>query len=371
MQAVLTRLSNTPSTSVALALAAFLGACASNKPNTESAVSAKTPVATEAAKVSDNHSLPEAYFLNRGVESGIKQLVFVQDYGQPLFALGEKSGQFYRFEASSGKFVGTFDAKGDKAFALKSLFRAYSKFIYVLDPANQRIQMWKQDFATQAFGDVPFTVVKNPVAFEISGVADGNNVKLNFIDDTDGKRTLVQTEMALGFTRETSNFVAKDITFSTPKVVTLPASVKAGDTAALRTDSINNQLWVASGKEVFVLNLDGSASNVAPMSFETSVYAMDVMACKRGEQLGYWMIGTQAKAPGEAAPFKIIDRGTLKPAGGFSTPLVKAPTDMLFRTESIGLFPNGAVFVATEGTGVVSVDWAKIAEVNGLRKNCF
>jgi hypothetical protein len=144
-----------------------------------------------------------------------------------------------------------------------------------------------------------------------------------------------------------------------------------GDSAALKTDSINNQLWVASGKEVFVLNLDGSASNVAPMRFETPVYAMDVMACKRGEQLGYWMIGTQAQTPGEVAPFKIIDRGTLKPAGGFTTPLVKAPTDMLFRTESIGLFPNGAVFVATEGTGVVAVNWAKIAEVNGLRKNCF
>lgn len=314
-------------------------------------------------------NVESAYFLNRGADSGLKSLTLVHDFGQSLFAVGEKSGLIYHFEASTGKLVAEHPAVGSP-FGAKSLIRGFSKLFFVLDPSNKRVQIWQRDFSTKAIGDVALTSLINPVAFEISPASIKEKMRLNFIDDRAEGRKLVQIDL-IGKRSSELSFEISAFRFDQPRVIDLPATAVAGETAALKVDPINGQIWLASGKSIYVLDENGAATDVPVREFPTPVYGLGVMACKRGEQLGYWLVGTQAPDASKRAPFYLYDRGTSALVGGFDSKSVKNPTDLAFIARNVGLFPNGAVFVATEGTGVAGLDWNKIASSNSLRKVCF
>lgn len=348
-----------------------LGGCASAPQQQPAAATAPAQVSS-APKSLSNLSLSNidsAYFLNRGEASGLKSLALVHDFGQSLFAVGEKSGLIYHFEASTGKLVAEHPAVGSP-FGSKTLIRVFSKLFFVLDPSNKRVQIWQRDFSTKAIGDVALTSLTNPVAFEISPASIKEKMRLNFIDDRADGRKLVQIDL-IGKRSSELTFEISAFRFDPPRIIDLPASAVAGETAALKVDPVNGQLWVASGKSIYVLNQDGGATDVPVREFQTPVYGLGVMACKRGEQLGYWLIGTLAPDASKPAPFYLYDRGTSALVGGFNSKTVKNPTDLAFVARNVGLFPNGAVFVASEGTGVAGLDWNKIASSNNLRKVCF
>lgn len=348
-----------------------LSGCAS-VPREQPALAAAPTQVPDAPKSLSNLALTNiesAYFLNRGADSGLHSVSLVHDFGQSLFATGDKSGLIYHFEASTGNLVAEHAATG-KPFGPKTLIRSFSKLFFVLDYSNQRLQIWQRDFSTKTIGDVAITGLVNPVAFEISPITSKEKMQLNFIDDRPEGRKLVQLEL-IGKRNSELAFEVSAFRFDAPRIVDLPATVVAGETAALKVDPINGQLWVASGKSLYVLNSDGSASDVPARAFDTPVYSLGVMACKRGDQLGYWLIGTQSPDGTKAAPFYMYDRGTGALMGGFSSKSVKNPTDFAFVARNVGLFPHGAIFVATEGTGVAALDWGRIASSNGLRKVCF
>ena len=296
-------------------------------------------------------------------------MTLVHDFGQSLFAMGEKSGLIYHFEASTGKLISERPAVG-KAFGPDTLVRAFSKLFFVLDPSNQRVQIWQRDFSTRSIGDVALTSLEKPVAFEISPLTQKEKMRLMFIDDRADGRKLVQLDL-IGKRNSELVFEVSAFKFDAPRIIDLPAAAVVGESAALKVDPITGNIWLASGKSIFVLDQDGAPTDVPVREFNTPIYGIGVMACKRGEQLGYWVVGTQASDSSKGAPFYLIDRGTNELKGGFVSQAVKNPADLAFVARNVGLFPNGAVFVATEGTGVAALDWAKIAASNGLRKMCF
>lgn len=355
---------------VCCAVISLIG-CASTPSNAPSAAANAAP-ASSAPKTLATLSLSNiesSYFLNRGAASGLKSLTLVHDFGQSLFALGEKSGLIYHFEASTGKLLAEHAALG-KPFGPNTHIRAFSKMFFVLDQSQRRVQVWQRDFSTKAIGDIAITTLENPVALEISPISLNANMRFSFIDDRAEGRKLVLIDL-IGKRTSEATFDARAFKFDAPRIIDLPAAAVAGESAALKMDPITSKLWLASGKSVFVLNEDGSATDIPAQVFETPVFGLGVMACKRGEQLGYWVVGTQAANPDETAPFYVFDRGSNALVGGFRSKTVKQPTDLAFVARNVGLFPDGAIFVASEGTGVAALDWNKIASSNGLRKQCF
>jgi hypothetical protein len=358
--------------SVAMTLALCITACATQTPRDDAQES--TPKMPEAPAASATPaslpSIEEAYYANRGAASGFSSLGFLTDFGGFLYGLGAKSSEIYGFEATSGKFLSTVPTKGTK-FGANAFLRTANNIVYVIDTENSRIELISHDFRNIPLGDLPFTLVKNPVAVEVYVSEVPSAVRFNFIVDSNGKRNLVQVDLtgAYGGTPET--FKPALAVFSNPIVMPLPDSAAVGETAAVKTELSSQKIWVASGKTLYALNADGTPDAVEPFRFETPIYGLDVMTCRRGDQLGYWMVGTKAPSSGAPAPFYMIDRGTLKAAGGFTSPVITEPSDMVFKAQIIAEFTDGAVFVANAGTGVVAVDWKQVAEANNLRKRCF
>ncbi len=330
--------------------------CASQKDASNAATPATTPPAAATVE------LKPIYAIAAPAQAALKTFAYFydQDRGDSFFITAPTAKTLFQIGTDEGALFQSITKTAKNPMSDHAWVREADGTLFMMD-ANQALQVVGVDVTPRSYGVQKLADLVNPQAMAITKLSPGYRVavldkqpsgdKLKFFRADMKSKTLVDVgDLELLSIKSTSEL-----------------DLGAAQISSLSAHPLEAGFMLTQGRTLRFLDKDGQFTEQKPIALKAETLGIDVMACTRGSNPGYWIALQKTDA---GFQLELLSRLSFESIGTVSLPGIKAASDMRFVGRMTKYLPNGGVYLIADDK-LTAYNWHDIAAALGARKMCF
>jgi|GEM_PF-5263136 len=332
--------------------------CASPKPVQELSVAA-VPAAKNSPALA---SLKPIYAIAAPSAATLNKFAYFydQDRGDSFFVTAPTAKTLFQIGADEGALFQSITKTTKTSMSDNDFVRVTDGAIFLLNSAHE-LQVISVDISPRSFGVQKLSGLINPKGMAVSKLSPGYRIAV--IDELPTGNVLKLFRADL---KSKTIFDVGDLDLLTVKAT---GELDLGElsTVSISANPIEAGFILTQDKILRFVTADGQFTEQAAIKLNSETIGVDVMACNRGTDSGYW-IALQKMSSGYQ--IELLRRLNFESLGVVTLAEVTSATDIRYLGRTTKYLPNGGVYLIANEK-LAAYNWQDIATALGARKMCF
>jgi len=342
---------------IAVSCLAIIG-CASPKAVQESAI----PAAQPAANAGVVEPLKPIYAIAAPGAAAMTRFAyfFDQDRGDAFFLTAPAVKTLFQIGTDEGALFQSITKTTKIPMSDQQWVRETDNVIFLLNSAHE-LQTISVDVSARSFGVQKLEGLINPQGMAVSKMRPGYRIAVLDQLPTGNIIKLFRADL-----KSKTIFDLGDLDLLTVKA-TGELNLGKVSAASITTNPLEAGFILTEGKTLRFISADGEFTEQAALTLNSETVGIDVMACNRGTNAGYW-IALQKTSAGYQ--IELLRRLSFESLGVVTLADVSSATDIRYLGRTTKYLPNGGVYLVANEK-LAAYNWHDIANALGARKMCF
>ena len=336
----------------------FIIGCASPK----SAQSTAEPVAPVAQITAATAPLKPIYAIAAPAGAILSKLTYFydQDRGDSFFVTAPAAKTLFQIGANDGALLQSIVKTLANPMSDNQWVREADGTLFLFNSAHE-IQVIGVDVFPRSFGVQKLAGLVNPKGMAVTKLNPGFRIAVIDQLASGDKLKLFRADL-----NQKTLLDAGDLDLLTIKAT---GELDLGDnsSASISNNPIEDGFILTQDKMLKFVNADGQFTEQAAVKLSSETLGIDVMACNRGTDAGYW-IALQKTSAGYQ--IELLRRLSFESLGVISLAEVNSASDIRYLGRTTKYLANGGVYIVANEK-LAAYNWQDIAAALGARKMCF
>lgn len=306
--------------------------------------------------------LKPIYAIAAPAQAALKTFAYFydQDRGDSFFVTAPTSKTLFQIGTDEGELFQSISKTVKEPMSDHAWVREADGTLFMLD-GKQVLQVVGVDVLPRSYGAQKLTDLVNPQAMAITKLSPGYRVVVLDKQPTGDKLKFFRADMKSKALADVGDLALLSVQ------ATSELDLDATQISSLSAHPLEPGFMLTQSKTLRFLDKDGQFTEQKPVALKAETLAIDVMACARGSNPGYWIALQKTDA---GFQLELLSRLSFESIGTVSLPGIKAASDMRFVGRMTKYLPNGGVFLIADDK-LTAYNWQDIASALGARKMCF